>query len=167
MLAGDTDSFRPLVERYQDAVFGVALSKTGSFADADDIAQETFLAAFHSLGKLKDPLATSWLAEATGDEDRRVRLEAVRCLGAIGGDEATAAIIGALGDTDDAVGGEAVALLSGLGESVVAPLGASLEGATDLDAIDRALEKGGYGLGTRRTRLPGLLVEACSSARVS
>ncbi|MBM4050915.1 MAG: RNA polymerase sigma factor, partial [Planctomycetes bacterium] len=55
VLAGDTDCFRPLVERYQDAVYGVAFSKTGSFADAEDIAQEAFLAAFESLHELKQP----------------------------------------------------------------------------------------------------------------
>ena len=55
VLEGETGSFRALVERYQDAVFGVALSRTGSFADAEDIAQETFLAAFESLHQLAEP----------------------------------------------------------------------------------------------------------------
>ena len=59
---GDTDAFRTLVERYQDAVFGVALSKTGSYCDAEDIAQEVLLAAFGSLARLKDPGSFgSWL----------------------------------------------------------------------------------------------------------
>lgn len=62
VLAGNTECFRMLVERYQDAVFGVALSQTGSFPDAEDAAQETFLAAFESLGRLKDPARFgSWL----------------------------------------------------------------------------------------------------------
>ena len=52
---GDTVAFRELVERYQAAVFGVALSKTGSYCDAEDIAQEVLLAAFSSLASLKDP----------------------------------------------------------------------------------------------------------------
>jgi len=55
VLAGETDCFRPLVQRYQDAVYGAALSKTGSFSDAEDIAQDTFLAAFESLQGLHDP----------------------------------------------------------------------------------------------------------------
>lgn len=54
-LAGDTRCFRTLIERYQDAVFGVALSKAGSVADAEDIAQDTFLAAFQALPTLKQP----------------------------------------------------------------------------------------------------------------
>ena len=62
VLAGKIESFRRLVERYQDAVFGVALSKTKSFADAEDLAQETFLAAFESLERLKNPERFgSWL----------------------------------------------------------------------------------------------------------
>ena len=39
-LGGDTEAFGALVARYKDAVFAVALSKTGSFADAEEIAQE-------------------------------------------------------------------------------------------------------------------------------
>lgn len=42
VLDGDRQCFRSLVERYQDAAYGVALAKTGSFADAEDLAQETF-----------------------------------------------------------------------------------------------------------------------------
>ncbi len=52
---GDTSAFGVLVERYQDAVFAVALTKTGSFADAQDIAQDTFLSAFQALDTLRDP----------------------------------------------------------------------------------------------------------------
>ncbi len=55
VLAGKTQTFRTLVERYQDAVFGVALSMIGSFADAEEIAQEAFLSAFDSLAKLAEP----------------------------------------------------------------------------------------------------------------
>ncbi len=44
VLAGETQAFGRLVAKYKDAVFGVALSKAGGFADAEEIAQETFLA---------------------------------------------------------------------------------------------------------------------------
>ena len=61
-LAGETECYRTLVERYKDAVYGVALSKTGSFADAEDLAQEAFLAAYESLPKLKTQAKFgSWL----------------------------------------------------------------------------------------------------------
>jgi len=62
VLAGEAECFRALIERYQDAVFGVALSKTSSLADAEDIAQDTFLAAYESLSELKRPdRFGSWL----------------------------------------------------------------------------------------------------------
>jgi RNA polymerase sigma-70 factor (ECF subfamily) len=62
VLAGETQAFGGLVAKYKDAVFGVALSKVGSFVDAEEIAQETFLTAFERLGSLKDPDAFGgWL----------------------------------------------------------------------------------------------------------
>ena len=57
VLAGQTECFRPLVEKYQDAVYAVGLSRSHRAADADEIAQETFIAAFESLAKLRDPTA--------------------------------------------------------------------------------------------------------------
>ena len=62
VLDGQTAAFRTLIERYQDAVFAVALSRTQAYADAQDIAQETFLAAYQSLAQLKDPRRfAAWL----------------------------------------------------------------------------------------------------------
>lgn len=52
--AGGKEAFGELIKRYQDAVFGLAYSHTASFADAEDIAQEVFLAAWEALGKLRD-----------------------------------------------------------------------------------------------------------------
>ena len=69
VLNGETECFRALVERYQDAVYGAALAKTGSFTDAEEIAQETFLAAFESLSKLKDP--DRFGSRARSDESTR------------------------------------------------------------------------------------------------
>ena len=51
---GGKEAFGELIKRYQDAVFGLAYSHTASFADAEDIAQEVFLAAWEALGKLRD-----------------------------------------------------------------------------------------------------------------
>ena len=60
--AGDREAFRTLVGRYQDAVFGVAACRIITLADAEDVAQETFLAAYQSLARLKDPAKFgSWL----------------------------------------------------------------------------------------------------------
>jgi RNA polymerase sigma-70 factor (ECF subfamily) len=72
VLAGDAESFRPLVERYQDAVFGVALSVTGSAADAEDVAQETFVRAHQSLDTLRKPDSFgSWLCQIARSTSRR------------------------------------------------------------------------------------------------
>ena len=54
-LSGEPETFGPIVERYQDAVFAVALARLRNFADAEDIAQEVFVEAFEHLGRLSDP----------------------------------------------------------------------------------------------------------------
>ena len=54
-LAGGPEAFAPIVERYQDAVFGVALARLGDFHDAQDVAQQVFVEAFERLAGLRDP----------------------------------------------------------------------------------------------------------------
>ena len=54
-LSGDPETFGPIIERYQDAVFAVALSRLRNFDDAEDIAQEVFIEAFECLGRMGDP----------------------------------------------------------------------------------------------------------------
>ena len=54
-MAGGPEAFGPIVERYQDAVFGVALTRLGNFHDAQDVAQQVFLEAYVRLGNLRDP----------------------------------------------------------------------------------------------------------------
>ncbi len=49
VLAGKTDAFRRLVENYQGQVYNLAYRLLGDPAEAEDIAQETFLRAFRSL----------------------------------------------------------------------------------------------------------------------
>ena len=52
---GDRSAFRPLVERYESAVYGLCRRLLGgSDAEAEDLSQETFLRAFHRLGQLDD-----------------------------------------------------------------------------------------------------------------
>ena len=43
-----------LIDRYQNMVYGLALAKTGSPADADDVFQEVFLAYFQSGKTFRD-----------------------------------------------------------------------------------------------------------------
>ncbi len=55
VLRGEAEAYRPLVERYQRAVFGLAVRLLGNGGDADDLAQEAFLRAYRYLGSLKRP----------------------------------------------------------------------------------------------------------------
>jgi RNA polymerase sigma-70 factor (ECF subfamily) len=54
-LSDGPEAFGPIIERYQDAVFAVALARLRNFHDAEDIAQEVFIDAFERLDRLKDP----------------------------------------------------------------------------------------------------------------
>ena len=45
-LGGDITAFGTLVEKYWNIVVGLAMSKIGEPAEAEDIAQESFLKAY-------------------------------------------------------------------------------------------------------------------------
>ena len=62
-LAGSDTAFSRLVERHQSAVRGFLRRALGSgWAEADDVAQDAFLAAWRSLRSLKDATAVRpWL----------------------------------------------------------------------------------------------------------
>ena len=61
-LAGGPEAFGPIVERYKDAVFGVALARLRNFHDAEDVCQVSFIEAFERLGHLRDPCRLgAWL----------------------------------------------------------------------------------------------------------
>ncbi|HEX2987274.1 MAG TPA: sigma factor, partial [Chloroflexota bacterium] len=52
--AGDQAAFTELVRRYRDRVYGYCYHRTGNFEDARDLAQESFVRAYTSLGQLRD-----------------------------------------------------------------------------------------------------------------
>lgn len=54
-LGGDRDAFAHIVARYQSLVASIAYSATGSLAQSEDLAQETFLAAWRHLKSLDEP----------------------------------------------------------------------------------------------------------------
>jgi RNA polymerase sigma-70 factor (ECF subfamily) len=54
-LLGGPDGFRPVVEKFQSAVFAVALSRIRDFHLAEDIAQQVFIEAYQKLDTLKEP----------------------------------------------------------------------------------------------------------------
>ena len=58
---GDRDAFTPLVHRYQDELYTMALRLTGNPADAADVVQETFTRAFRSLPRLRGATVRAWL----------------------------------------------------------------------------------------------------------
>src|SRR5271170_1780213 len=54
-LAGSRDAFRVIVERYQTLICSLAYNATGNVSQSEDVAQETFLAAWVDLRSLREP----------------------------------------------------------------------------------------------------------------
>jgi len=52
---GNEAAFTQLVDRHKDAVFAIAMARTGDFDVARDIAQEAFVRAYVGLGGLHEP----------------------------------------------------------------------------------------------------------------
>ncbi len=76
-LAGDPDAFGELVERNRRAVFRAALAAVGSHEEADDVAQEAFVTAFHKLRQFRgDSSFRTWLLAIAWRKaiDRRKRI---------------------------------------------------------------------------------------------
>lgn len=67
--------FERLVEEFADRIYGVALRITGSASDAEDVVQDTFLAAFRHWGSFRGEAAPStWLYRiAVNEALQRVR----------------------------------------------------------------------------------------------
>ncbi len=60
--AGDKEAFGVIVNRYQSLICAITYSSTGDINLSEDIAQETFLAAWNSLGELRNPTKLrAWL----------------------------------------------------------------------------------------------------------
>lgn len=69
VLSGQRDEFGRLVERYMPMVHALVRANLGLMGDIDDIAQDAFLSAFHSLDKLRNPEKfAGWLASITRHE---------------------------------------------------------------------------------------------------
>ncbi len=59
---GDAEAFGQLVERHQKAVFRAAYAALGSKVEAEDAAQDAFLAAYRKLGRFRgDASFKTWL----------------------------------------------------------------------------------------------------------
>ena len=61
-LAGDREAFGQIVTRHQALICALAYSATGSLTQSEDLAQETFIAAWKHLAQLREPAKLrSWL----------------------------------------------------------------------------------------------------------
>jgi RNA polymerase sigma factor (sigma-70 family) len=54
-LSGNRDAFGQIVARYQSLICSLAYSATGSLSQSEDLAQETFVAAWKQLSGLREP----------------------------------------------------------------------------------------------------------------
>jgi RNA polymerase sigma factor (sigma-70 family) len=75
-LTGDRNAFRQIVERYQSLVCSITYNATGSLTLSEDLAQDTFVAAWKQLSELREPAhLRAWLCGITrflvGKELRR------------------------------------------------------------------------------------------------
>lgn len=75
-LTGDREAFGRIVERYQSLVCSITYGATGSLTLSEDLAQETFVAAWKQLSELREPSKLrAWLCGITrfliGKELRR------------------------------------------------------------------------------------------------
>ncbi len=71
---GELDAFGRLVARYQDVVCAVSYSSTGDRALSEDVAQETFVAAWQQIGRARPATLRPWLcgiARNLGHKARR------------------------------------------------------------------------------------------------
>jgi len=76
-IAGQRDAFAQIVMRYQSLVCSLAYSATGSLSQSEDLAQETFIAAWKGLRTLREPeKLRSWLCSIA----RNIIASAVRAL---------------------------------------------------------------------------------------
>ncbi len=75
---GDLAAFNELVKKYEKQVYNFAYRLTGSYDDANDVAQEAFLRVFNAIGGFRgDASFTTWLFRITTnvflDERKRAR----------------------------------------------------------------------------------------------
>ncbi len=61
-LSGNCDAFGRIVSRYQSLICSLAYSATGCLGQSEDLAQETFIAAWKHLRQLREPAKLrAWL----------------------------------------------------------------------------------------------------------
>ncbi len=152
VLGGDRDAFRALVEREQVAVYRACLRILGRPHDAEDVAQESFLMAYRSLGSYRGEgalggwlmrIATRQAFRRLGQRREAAELPAELPAGAAGADPVAAALSGERQ--------RAVRLaVAALGEPYREVVALRFFGEMSLDEIARATNRP---LGTVKTHL--------------
>lgn len=63
---GDREAFGELVERFERAVFAIALKRLKNYAEAQELTQEVFVQALRKIGQVRDPRCFGgWLRSIT------------------------------------------------------------------------------------------------------
>ena len=71
---GDRAAFGRLVERHQDRIYGTLLRTLGSAADAQDVAQATFLLAWRKLDQFRaEAKLSTWLTQIAVNQAASLR----------------------------------------------------------------------------------------------
>jgi RNA polymerase sigma factor (sigma-70 family) len=70
---GESEAFGKLVARYQDVVCAVSYSSTGDRALSEDVAQETFVAAWRRLDRVREGSLRAWLCAIARNLGRKAR----------------------------------------------------------------------------------------------
>jgi RNA polymerase sigma-70 factor (ECF subfamily) len=84
-LRGDIASFGTVVERYWNMVVALALSRIADPAEAEDIAQDSFLKAYSQLHSLRHPSRfAGWLSKIALQQCSNTIRQRVRCKAAFG-----------------------------------------------------------------------------------
>ena len=84
-LRGDTSAFGSIVERYWNMIVALALTRIGNPAEAEDIAQESFMKAYSQLHTLRKPSRfAGWLSKIALQQCTNSVRRTVRCKTAFG-----------------------------------------------------------------------------------
>lgn len=62
------DNFIRLIEQYQNLIFSICLKMTGDYFAAEDLAQETFIAAYKHLDEFDGQSEKAWLCRIAGNK---------------------------------------------------------------------------------------------------
>jgi len=74
VLSGDVQAYGQLVERYRARLFGLAFPLSGDYDAAADLTQETLIAAYNALDRIRDPSAfPRWICGILRNKFRNLR----------------------------------------------------------------------------------------------